>query len=98
MKLEHVHVGQVYLTRIGQELARVVVVCKHESQLGVDTRFRKTTFTVRRVEEQRVLPSRRTAAALKPDLNAKAPLGRHVCATNGPPITQEVWDKLSSQD
>lgn len=71
MKTEDVKVGETYLTKIGDTLARVVVVRKRQgipSHPGAFGRVRKErdTFEVRRENEDRVLPKTRSASALRP--------------------------------
>lgn len=66
MKQADVVVGNTYLTYIGQELSEVVVVAKIEG--NPDSRWRdekRTSFRVRRVGEDKPLPKRRSAAALR---------------------------------
>lgn len=61
MKLKDVVIGGVYVTRIGAELARVVVIAKYENSRG------KMAFRVRREGmDCCALPKMRTAAALRP--------------------------------
>lgn len=70
MKTKDVQIGATYLTYIGESLAPVVVLRKID---GVDDSrmhlygFRKSrdTFEVARVGENKPLPKRRTAAALR---------------------------------
>ena len=64
MKQKDVVIGETYLTRIGEELARVVVVSIHADRPYMREKVR-TTFTVRREGETVHLPKRRTAAALR---------------------------------
>jgi hypothetical protein len=59
MKQAEVEIGGTYYTRIGEELAPVVVVYKTTDYKG------KTVFAVQRVEDDRILPKHRTAAALR---------------------------------
>jgi hypothetical protein len=60
MKLKDVVIGEMYLTRIGERLARVIVVGTRE-----DTFSGRTRFLVRRVGEDRVLPKSRAPSALR---------------------------------
>lgn len=60
MKLKDVVIGETYLTRIGERLARVIVVGTRE-----DTFSGRTRFLVRRVGEDRVLPKSRAPSALR---------------------------------
>jgi hypothetical protein len=59
MKQADVKEGETYLTLIGGNLAKVVVM---QAVTGFGT---KTRFIVRRQEEVRALPKYRTAAALR---------------------------------
>jgi hypothetical protein len=63
VKLADVKIGEVYLTKIGEELARVVVV---DRRLEPTRKGYRTTFRVRREGERELLPKSRTAAALRP--------------------------------
>lgn len=60
MKQADVKVGETYWTKIGEQLAKVVVVGTRVDLKG------RTRFTVRRLSEGRYLPKSRTAAALRP--------------------------------
>lgn len=68
MKTEEIKVGATYLTRMGSELAPVVVV--GEARRNFNYSLAKETgprrFNVRRVNETRTLPKSRTAATLRP--------------------------------
>lgn len=67
MKEADIKVGEVYLTRIGESLCRVIVVQKREGyRLTALSKKSRTTFDVRRENEDRVLPKPRSAAALRP--------------------------------
>lgn len=59
MRQAEVKIGHQYLTIVGENLARVVVVAQRETSGG------RTGFVVRRFEETAVLPKVRTAAALR---------------------------------
>lgn len=66
MKTADIKIGAHYLTYIGQELSEVVVVAKIEG--NPDSRWRdekRTSFRVRRVGEDKPLPKKRSAAALR---------------------------------
>ena len=65
MKQSEIQVGGHYLTRIGQELAHVVVVSMRESGSLFSKRV-QTRFIVRRHNEATPLPKARSAAALRP--------------------------------
>jgi hypothetical protein len=60
VKQKDVVVGGEYVTKVGERRVRVKVVATREAP-GKPTRF-----LVRRVEEQKLLPKGRTAAALYP--------------------------------
>lgn len=60
MKQKEVTIGMNVFTYIGEELAEVIV-CRHVPGFGNS----RDTFVVRRVNETRELPSRRTAASLR---------------------------------
>ena len=64
MKQANVKVGHTYFTYIGTELCPVEVLGKITEIGGWNAR-KKTTFRVRRVGENKPLPKRRTAAALR---------------------------------
>jgi len=60
MKQADVKVGETYLTYIGTNLCKVVVMREEQNS---DNR---TVYRVRRVQENCLLPKPRTAAALRP--------------------------------
>lgn len=64
MKLKDVTYGETYLTKIGESLARVVVL--GEAYRGTYRGNGPTRFWVRREGEVTRLPKPRTAAALRP--------------------------------
>ena len=66
MKLADVVIGETYLTKIGGNLVRVVVVRKAEKPGFNYSSRRQASFAVRRAGEVRELPKSRTAAALRP--------------------------------
>lgn len=70
MKGKDVVIGGTYLTRIGTELARVVVV----AAVTLYGRRIMTGYVVRREGEEDRLPKPRSAAALRVDLRAQGPL------------------------
>lgn len=66
MKTKDVKIGSTYLCYIAQVLCRVVVVSVHGG--NPDSRWsdeRRTSFYVRREGEDKLLPKRRSAAALR---------------------------------
>lgn len=69
MKQENVRIGMVYETRIGGELARVVIVAARTGTASRDrwgvVRKDRLTFEVRRIDGESLLPKARTAAALR---------------------------------
>jgi hypothetical protein len=67
MKVKEIQIGGTYLTKIGEERVRVVVVDRVPMLGGYQgDRQRPDRFRVRRENEARVLPKWRTAAALHP--------------------------------
>lgn len=70
MKTKDVVIGNMYMTRIGNALCRVIVVAKKEGEPGRPGHFgrirkRVDEFVVRRPDSKTPLPSTRTAAALR---------------------------------
>jgi len=65
VKQNEIQVGGHYLTRIGQELAHVVVI-RSETRTSVFSKRVQTRFIVRRHNEATSLPKARSAAALRP--------------------------------
>jgi len=62
MKQANIKIGQVVLTKVGTELVRVrVVACPLATEFSSRTRF-----IVSRLDNGKVLPKSRTAAALRP--------------------------------
>lgn len=70
MKTVDVKIGATYLCRVGDRLVAVVVTERHPGTMRNSGRRSPDTFTVHRVGEQRYLPKQRTAAALRPILEA----------------------------
>jgi hypothetical protein len=69
MKQDEVKMNGTYLCYIGQTLARVVVVGRHDAD-----RFNsRTRFIVRRIGETKDLPKSRSAAALREVKPSRAP-------------------------
>lgn len=69
MKAKGVVIGETYLTKIGNRLARVVVVCLVRGTVTwhrTDGRRNPDRFQVRAVNGTKPLPKYRTAAALRP--------------------------------
>lgn len=66
MKQASIRVGMICETYVGGELARVVVVREHADSIRWGIRKGgRTTFDVRRVDGESLLPKPRTAAALR---------------------------------
>lgn len=63
MKQKDVQISGEYMTLIGAELIKVRVISDREFSRGRGTCIR---FVVRRVDNGKVLPKARTAAALRP--------------------------------
>ena len=61
MKTKDVVIGETYLTKIGNSLARVIVV-----ELRPDSFSGRPRFLVRKEGDDRVLPKSRAASALRP--------------------------------
>lgn len=75
MKMKDIVVGATYLTYIGSNLSRVVVVSRVEGdKTSPFASNRRLSFRVRREDETTVLPKRRSAAALR----EIAPQTKHV--------------------
>lgn len=69
MKQEDIEVGKTYLTRVGEFMARVVVIARvdGDSKSPIVSK-RRTKFRVRRVDKNEVLPKLRPARALHPNI------------------------------
>lgn len=61
MKNADVSIGGTYLTYIGEELCRVVVIGRRETAYS-----KRVAYVVRREEQTQALPKVRTPAALRP--------------------------------
>ncbi len=73
MKTVDVRIGATYLCRVGERLVEVVVTERHPGAMRNSGRRSPDMFTVHRVGEQKYLPKLRTAAALRPILEASTP-------------------------
>lgn len=65
MKVQDVRIGGTFLCRVGTQLVRVVVMAQHDPERW-ERKGSRITFVVRRENESKPLPKRRTAAALRP--------------------------------
>lgn len=93
MRQADIELGKQYLTVVGENLARVVVVGVRETSGG------RKGFAVRRFEETSVLPKVRTAAALRPctqlDEPGRAPKTAPVA--NATPYHDGAWTTSKAQ-
>lgn len=70
MKQADVIIGGIYSTYVGDELVHVKVISAREP--GERTYSKRTTYVVKRIDNDRVLPKSRTAAALHETVSRKS--------------------------
>lgn len=74
MKAKDIKIGETYLAKIGESLARVVVIRQTEGRTDYTTgRSGPVRFVVRREGEATPLPKPRTASAMRPAPANSAP-------------------------